>query len=141
MASSFIKKGTDPAGTAVGTETIVDGITTVHLQRMVLVDLAGVQVGASAAGVAPAKVSVTNAAVATLLSANGTRMGFRIIHEGPDLIVVGLTNPGLATLQTNGAPLYATQIFETKGIGVYRGAVYACCRSGLGPTNTYVMEW
>lgn len=133
MATGSVQKGTDPAGAHVATKTRTEDGNSKHFQRILPESF-------NATGQAPpAAVSVTDASVVTLLAANAARIGFRIIHEGAT-ICYAFTNEVLADLKANGQLLYATQPLERSGFGIYKGAIYACCPTGTGPTSVRVLE-
>lgn len=142
MATSSVKKGTDPAGTAIATETISEDAETRHLQRVILADGAnGMSVISSAVENSPVAINVPDDAVTTLLAANTARVGFRIIHSGATISVGHDPDQTLVNLQTHGLPLFATQPYEQYGPGLYRGEIVACCQDGEGPTTVFVVEW
>lgn len=141
MATGSVPKGTDPAGAHVATETISEDAVTKHLQRVILVDKAGKNLGGgNTTGKAPeTAVAVDDTTVVVLLAANANRTALRIIHEGAT-ICFAFTNETAANLKANGQLLYATQPFERFGPGVYKGAIYAVCPTGTGPTTVRILE-
>lgn len=133
MATDSVIKSEAASGAAIATETISEDATTKHLQRILVENR-------NTTGQAPEMaVEVNSTEVKPILGANAARVGFRIIHEGAT-ICFAFTNEALADLKANGQLLYATQPFERYGPGVYKGAIYACCPTGTGPTTVRILE-
>jgi hypothetical protein len=142
VSTDSVQKGQDlVSGAHIATDTISEDSKTKHLQRVVLVDRSGKNLGGgNTTGKAPeTAVSVTNSAVVALVAANANRSALRIIHEGATICFAN-TNETLANLKANGQLLYATQPFDRSGPGIYKGAVYACCPTGTGPTTVRILE-
>src|SRR3990172_6415382 len=129
MATSSIKKGTDPAGTAVATHSFTEDAETRHVQRIALADAAAQDVPASATGGVPVSVSVAATANGTqVLAALSTRVGW-IFHNASDVdIYYGFSATGVTT--ANGIRIFPGGSDGQRGPGIYRGVIHAIVTTG-----------